>query len=246
MFDDFSAVTLSNQGQSENSITFEGFTFKRGFLQAVQVGTKVFDVHLHNLVFNNTFNDRTPIEVRTNFPGPYGPVTFEITDNEITIPNATVGVQAISVNGGNASTFHGTIGGNVIEHHAGGQDGGIGVFNDTSELAVDVIGNRITGNNFNEGISLFQFGPGSADVRLINNLVQGQVNKAGRPAGVSIEISAGDGKFEVLNNTLVNSESGISIGGRDDLGATWSGVVANNIVANMSGLGVSVVDPLQR
>ena len=154
-----------------------------------------------------------------------------------------MGVQAISVNGGNASTFHGTIGGNVIEHHAGGQDGGIGVFNDTSELAVDVIGNRITGNNFNEGISLFQFGPGSADVRLINNLVQGQVNKAGRPAGVSIEISAGDGKFEVLNNTLVNSESGISIGGRDDLGATWSGVVANNIVANMSGLGVSVVDP---
>ena len=78
VFDDFSAVTLSNQGQSENSITFEGFTFKRGFLQAVQVGTKVFDVHLHNLVFNDTFNDRTPIEVRTNFPGPYGPVTSKL------------------------------------------------------------------------------------------------------------------------------------------------------------------------
>src|SRR5262249_28764660 len=53
VFDDFSAVTLSNQDQSENSITFEGFTFKRGFLQAVQVGTKAFDVHVRNLVFND-------------------------------------------------------------------------------------------------------------------------------------------------------------------------------------------------
>jgi hypothetical protein len=243
VFGDFSAVTLSNQGESANSITFEGFTFSRGFLQAVQVGTKAFDVRIRNLVFADTFNDRTPIEVRTNFPGPYGPVAFEITDNVITIPSAFTGVQAISANGGNASTFHGTISGNLIEHHAGGQNGGIGVFNDTSDLAVDVIGNRVIGNNFNEGLSLFQFGPGSADVRFINNLVEGQVNEAGRPAAVSIDVSAGEGTFEVLNNTLVDSDTGISIGGRDDLGATWSGVVANNIVANMVHQGVTIDDP---
>jgi hypothetical protein len=47
----------------------------------------------------------------------------------------------------------------------------------------------------------------------------------------------------VANNTLVNSDIGILISGREDLGATWSGVVANNIVAGASNWGVTIHDP---
>src|SRR5262249_21013024 len=47
----------------------------------------------------------------------------------------------------------------------------------------------------------------------------------------------------VVNNTLVNSDTGISIGGRSDLGASWTGVVANNVVSNTTGWGIVLDDP---
>jgi hypothetical protein len=66
-------VTLSKQGETANSITFEGFTFNPGFQQAVQIGTNASDVRIRNIVFTDTFHVRAPIEVRKNFPGPRGP-----------------------------------------------------------------------------------------------------------------------------------------------------------------------------
>jgi hypothetical protein len=244
VLDDFASVLLLNAEPSANTIVFEGFTLNPGYVEARQTSTKPFDVRIRNLTFTDTYNDRSAIEIGTNFPGPYGPVTFEVSDNDITIPDTVNGIQAISVNGGDASTFQGTIRGNSIVHSAGGQSGAIGVFNNHSDLTVDVVGNRVIGANLNDGITFFQFGDGSANVRIINNLVEGQAGDTGNPAAVAISVGEGDASFFVLNNTLVDSETGISITGRDDLGATWSGVVANNIVANMSKWGITTHDPV--
>jgi hypothetical protein len=237
-------VNLFNLGSASNTIVFEGFTIDTGEVRVNQVSTQAFDVRIRNLVFTDTNLDQPAIDLGTNFPGPYGPVTFEITDNVITVPDRVFGAPTILVNGGHASTFSGKIQGNVIHQPAGGDGtGAIFVANAVSQLDVDVIGNHVTGANYNSGISFFQFGGGTANVRFINNLVEGQGGNSGQPAAMGISVGEGDATFLMLNNTLVNSEHGIAIGGRDDLGATWSGVVANNVVDNMSEWGITIDDP---
>jgi hypothetical protein len=243
VLNDLASVMLQNVAPRANSIVFEGFTLDRGFVDAVQLSSQPFDVRVHNLTFTGTYNDRTAIDVRSGTQSPLGPVAFEISGNNITIPDAFNGVQAISVGTGNASKFEGSIRNNAIQQFAGGQEGGIGVFNLASQLNVDVIGNRITGTSFNTGLLMYQFGEGNSNVRFINNLVDGQISDAGRPAALSIQASDGEVSFQVLNNTIVNSDSGISIGGRSDLGASWNGVVANNVVANIADWGIDLDDP---
>ena len=237
-------VNLFNLEPKSNSIVFEGFTIDSGDVRANQVSTRPFDVRIRGLTFTETYLDRPAIDVRTSIPGPYGPVTFEISGNNITIPDATFGGHGIIVNGGYASTFEGTIHDNTILDMAGVEGGGIVVANATSQLTVDVIGNQITGTQFNNGIALHQFDEGSAAVRIINNLVAGQVTEGGQPGAVAIGISNGAATFLVANNTLVNSDQGISINGyQDDDVPTWGGVVANNIVANINNWGIIMEDP---
>jgi hypothetical protein len=241
---DFASVSLFNMGRSSNSIVFEGFRLNPGFVQAVQLSSQPFDVKIRNITVTDTYNDREAIEVRTGLYDSYGPVTFDISNNDIRIPDAYFSITAIAVNGVNASTFQGSIHNNRIEDLAGNEGAAIGVYNYVSDLDVDVIGNEITGSNFNNGIIFDQFSNGTSNLRVINNLVDGQVSVAGHVGAVAIGISEGDATFLVANNTVVNSDHGISISGRDDLGATWSGVVANNVVADINNWGVNINDPL--
>ena len=46
-----------------------------------------------------------------------------------------------------------------------------------------------------------------------------------------------------MNNTAADGDNGILVTGRDDLGASWNGVVANNIVSGMSGSGIVIGQP---
>jgi hypothetical protein len=243
VLDDVASVVLYNSETKSNSIVFEGFTLNLGFVQATQRSALPFDVRVRNNVFTDTYNDRSAIEIENGFEGPYGVVTFDISDNVITIPDAYFAINAIAVNGGHTTTTQGTIRNNKIVQLGGGQSSGIFVANNFSELKVDVIGNHVSGANMNSGISFFQFGDGMADIRIVNNFVEGQVDEAGQPAGIGIAATEGDTEFLILNNTVVNSEHGIAISGDSQVGATWSGVVANNIVANMSEWGITIDDP---
>lgn len=242
VLDDLAAVVLSNPATLSNSIVFEGFRLNPGFVRAAQRSSQPFDLRVRNNTFTDTFNDHPAIELDTGLNGPYGAVSFDISDNAVTIPDAFFAINAIFVNGGLASKFQGTIRNNKFVDLAGGQGAAILVANNSSELKVDVVGNHISGTNYNNGVFVHQFGEGSADVRVINNLVEGQVDDAGRPGAVAIAVSQGNANFVVANNTLVNSENGISIGGAQ-FGATWQGVVANNIVANISEFGISIDNP---
>jgi hypothetical protein len=214
-----------------------------GFVQATQRSALPFDVRVRNNVFNDTYNDRSAVEIDNGFEGPYGAVTFDVADNVITIPDAYFAINAIFVNGGHASSTQGTIRNNKIVQLGGGQSSGIYVANNFSQLQVDVVGNHVTGENMNSGISFFQSGDGIADVRIVNNFVEGQVDEAGQPAGIGISATEGDTEFLILNNTIVNSEHGIAISGNSQVGATWSGTVANNIVADMSKWGITIDQP---
>jgi hypothetical protein len=243
---DLHFVQLLNPAPLSNRIRFEYFTLTRGFVSAVQNSNQTFDVGIQHLTIQNTFNSRPAIEVRNGQPGPFGPLQVGIVGNRVTIPpNSQPGpVNAISVEGGNAVSLLGLIQQNRIDHFDGGQDGGIAVFNVEADLDVTVVANEIRGSAFNNGVRFFQFGEGSSTVRFLDNLVVGQTTESGVPGSYAILADAGTTAFEIVNNTAVEGNDGIIVVGRDDLGATWSGVVANNIVSGMTGAGMALFGPV--
>jgi hypothetical protein len=93
-------------------------------------------------------------------------------------------------------------------------------------------------------VSFFQFGAGDARLRYVDNLVTGQVANAGAPAAFVVNVSGGRARFEMLNNTAADSDLGILVSGRTDLGARVSGLVANNVVAHIARAGIGIDDEL--
>ncbi len=225
----------------------EGMTITNGRLVAVQGGEGTFDVTFRDNLILDTFSFGSAVEIRSgNTQPPYGPVLFDVSDNQITVDGFSAGDQigAISV-GSFESDGSGRISGNVIvQTGESTQSAVIGSYSGIHSLTVDILNNDIGGQGFNNGISLFQFAPGgSITARVINNLVRGgQINVAGQPGGIGLNVSQGDGIFTVVNNTIADGEAGILVSARTDLGATLTGVLANNIVARNSSVGISI-DP---
>ncbi len=227
----------------------EGITIENGRLLAVQGGEGTFDVTFRDNVVLDTYSYGSAVEIYSgNTQPPYGPVLFDVSDNRITVDGFSAGDQigAISV-GGFLSEGSGRITGNVIvQTGEETQNAVIGLYNADQVFTVDVLANDIGGQGFNNGISLFQFSPGGAmTARIVNNLIRGgQIDVAGQPGGIGLNVSQGDGAFTVVNNTIANGESGISVSARLDLGATLSGVLANNIVVGHSDYGMGIEDDL--
>ncbi len=225
----------------------EGMTIANGRLVAVQGGEGAFDVTFRANVILDTYSYGAAVEIRSgNTQPPYGPVTFDVSDNRITVDGFSAGDQigAISV-GSFESDGRGRIAGNVIvQTGESTQNAVIGAYSGAHALTVDILANDIGGQGFNNGISLFQFAPGgSITARVVNNLVRGgQIDVAGQPGGIGLNVSQGSGVFTVVNNTIANGDRGILVGGRADLGATLTGVLANNIVAGHASDGISIED----
>jgi hypothetical protein len=228
-------------------VRVEGLTIENGTLVAVQGGEGTFDVTFANNVIQDTFSFGSAIEVRSgNTQPPYGPVLFEVIGNDITVDGFAAGDQvgAISI-GSFESEGVGRVVGNVIRQNGEStQNAVISAASGPQDLAIEILANDIGGHGFNAGISLFQFAPGgSLSAWVIDNLVRGgQINVAGQPAGIGLNVSQGDGDFTVVNNTIVNGETGILVSARGDLGATLTGVLANNLVAFNTNAGIGIED----
>jgi len=243
---DLHFVLLTNPSPLANRIRFEYFTLPRGHVSAVQTSSGTFDVGIQYLTIQNTFNGLPEIEVRTSSPGgPFGALQVGIVGNRLTIPanSQTFPVTAISLEGGNASSLTGLIQQNRIDHFDGGQDGAIGVFNIDADLEVTVLANEIRGSAYNDGVLFFQFGNGSSTVRFLDNLVVGQTTESGAPASYVMLVDGGTAAFEIVNNTAAAGDNGILVTGRDDLGASWSGIVANNVISGMTNVGIAIGQP---
>jgi hypothetical protein len=227
------------------TVVIEGLTFEIGNFSARQGGQGTLDVTFrNNVVEDSTF--RNAIEVSTgNTSPPYGPVIFLVEDNIINIEDEVV--SGISIGSFLGTGNLGVIANNRITASNTGQAAAISVYGSSnSSFFVDVIGNEISGQNFNSGISLRLNGTGGfLTARAINNVISGQSNVAGRPAGIALSNNSsgfGHANFEVINNTLAFNERGISYGGRDDLGATSNAIFLNNVIAFNSLTGISLSD----
>ncbi|MBZ0089083.1 MAG: hypothetical protein K8H90_01765, partial [Thermoanaerobaculia bacterium] len=225
----------------------EGMTITNGRLTAVQGGEGTFDVTFRDNVILDSFTFGSAVEIRSgNTNPPYGPVRFDVSDNRITVDGFSAGDQigAISV-GGFLSEGTGRIAGNVVvQTGESTQNAVIGLYNGDQLFTVDVLANDIGGQGFNNGISCYQFATGGTmTARIVNNLIRGgQIDVAGQPGGIGLNIGGGDAVIAVVNNTIANGERGILVGGRADLGATLTGVLANNIVAGHVDDGISIED----
>jgi hypothetical protein len=223
------------------TVVIEGITIEAGRIILRQGGEGTFNVTARDNVIQQTATYGSAIGIDSaNTQPPYGPTLFLVESNQISINlDPDDAVSAISAGGFQGGGNVGSIVGNVINQIGGDQNAAISLSNGNVSLSVDVLGNQITGTNFNSGVSLYQYADGSLSARVVNNTISGQVSTAGAPAGISLNVSEGDGSFTVVNNSVAYNERGVLVNGRSDLGATISGTLANNIIAfNTSGVSI--------
>ena len=236
------SILASSTGTTDNDFTIQGITIENGIILVIHGSTGSLNVAIVGNSILKGFMANPTISIRAVNVNPpvISDITFSILNNRITVPVASQ-IDGISIDSGNNAAATGVIKGNTIIMQ--GSDGGaaIQLGNGEQTLIVDVIGNVISGANYDQGIWVSQFSPGgNTTVKILNNLITGQSGNVGSPGAISINGSQGSISFSVFNNTLSGNEDAITISGRNDLGAGMVGNVENNIIANSTDIGISI------
>lgn len=231
-------------GAAATTITVESLTIN-GSLRA---GPSTGDLAVH---FNsNTVSvtgDNLAIEVSSGTGPPYGNVTAEIRGNQVTATGPAefcsgIGFGPIEDTG----TSSVVIANNIVTVTNCGEGTAISATNGPGEtLSADILANRVDATGTDDGIELRNFeqtAGSNLSGRIINNLVIGQVDVAGFPGAIVVSADGFEpiNNVQVINNTVTGNQSGIGVDARTDLGASITGVVANNIVANNSNIGLGI------
>jgi hypothetical protein len=235
-FAPFSSFFAGPLGAGDHHVRFEGLRFENGSIRVFQNAAGALDVAVVDNIFEASPNGGPAIELSAN--AVTGPVEFAFEDNRVVVPDRDDGSQGIVAFPGGAVSMEGVIRGNRITMGSNTQGAAVSLPNDASTFNVDVFANVIDGSGYQEGISVFSFGPGSVAARLADNVVSGTAGEGSREA-ITVYASMGAIEALIVNNTLAENQTAIAIGGRPDLGGSFDGLVANNaIVGNERGLNV--------
>jgi len=202
-------------------------------------GTGNLDFSLLGSTVTTSGSYNVAVSVSSGTSPPYGNVNAVIEGNTVTHTGGGVGAQCAGINVGSifdSGTSFARIANNRVSVLGCGQGDAISVYNGPGEtLTADVIGNQVDATNTNDGIMLrnFQQAPNSRlVVRAINNVVTGQLNEAGAPGGLVVSADGFQSiDATIVNNTLAHNQINLLVSGRTDLGASISGVIANNVIA---------------
>jgi cysteine-rich repeat protein len=197
----------------------------------VRRGTSTLDVTVRNCAIE-TMSNNAGIYV-TSEASSVGAVVFHIEDNTIHYPGSFAST-AIQVANNFPAPMTGVISGNTITVPNAGSEG-IDLFSFGESMTVDIVGNRITGGPSNPGVDLTAAG-GTITARMVGNLL------AHLDTGVMLAANAGTTNLTLANNTVIDTQVGMRLGGRADLGAVLQGVVANNLVGHSPLCGI-LIDP---
>ena len=222
---------------SAATIVVEGLAFTSRILTTP--GTANLDFSLLDSTVTVSGSYTVAVDVRSGTFPPYGSVNATLEGNTVTETGSGAGDQCAGINFGgifDSGASFARIANNQVNVTGCGQGAAISVYNGPGEkLTADVIGNRVDATNTNDGILLrnFQQAPNShLIVRAINNVVTGQVSEAGAPAGLVVSADGFQSiAATIVNNTLAHNDINLLVSGRTDLGASISGVIANNVVA---------------
>jgi hypothetical protein len=239
-------IIAGGSGATNNSFTIQGITLQQGNILVGQGSTGTLTANILNNVIVQSFTPRPAISVSVGNLGPIkGNVTFSILNNRMTVPFDSW-ATGIAIQTNDSASATGVIGSNVVVMQGSPYGAAIDLANGSRTLTVDVIGNTVSGTDYDSGISLSQGAPGGTiTARVINNLITGQNGNAGGPAAIGVYDSQGTLNFAIINNTVANNRGGILIGGRTDLGAVMNGDVANNIIADNIQTGLSIDPPFE-
>lgn len=174
------------------------------------------------------------IAIRSGNVGPLrGPVFFAIEGNEASIQGGGSEAYGIALQLNDYADATGVIRDNVVIANDIGQGGVIDVSNGHRVIQVSVIRNRISGANYNSGILLYQYASGSITATVAGNEVSAQPGSQNGPAAIEVNGSGENAQVsvDIVNNTVVDSRTGIQVSGRTDLGAVVTGEIANNLIA---------------
>jgi len=234
------SVSAVFTGADGHTIDIEGLWFDAGAILVNQAASgPLTALVVHNRLVSSFSNGTPAIELRTGGTDPVGSITFELSDNTMSVP-AGDHQTGIHVESSNGSDCTGRIAGNVIEMKGSSDGAAILVSNPAgASLSTDVIANEILGAAFDRGIAVLQgSATGSSDVRILDNLVIGQGGEIGGPGAIAFSGSAGTLTATVVNNTVVKGEDGIQ--GTASGSGTVEGLVANNLVSDNSHSGIQI------
>lgn len=229
-------VAITPADDADCRISIENLRFLEGFVRVRHEGTGTLELVLTgNVVLGNP--NLPAIDISAGFSGdPRGPIDLEITENGIQpLESETNPPLGIMITPFLASELTGRIRQNFLFLPAGEQGRALLVLNNGSAMDIDVVSNQFVGEAPGSAIDITQDGiGGSLQARVLGNLVRG-FGQLGS-AAVAGYATAGSLDVTIVNNTLFENGSAISLGGRADLGGTLAGVVANNlIVGNLRG-----------
>ena len=237
------SVIAADGGDGDVRVEIEGLTLKEGRIRARQAGSGRFAVAIrNNTILRTKFG--TAIDVSSVTQTSLGPTDFEIADNTIHIGVApATQASAIAFIAFGSAAKSGVIRGNRIEQIGGGQGRVIDVSNADAPLAIDVVGNRISGSQFNNGIAIVQSGGGSVTALIANNAVSGQVNVAGASGAIVAKVDQGIGLLTIVNNSVAFNERGLIATGQPGPSVHVTAAIANNIIAfNTTGLNIEDIN----
>jgi hypothetical protein len=235
-------ISASSAGTADNdfTITIQGITLEDGVILVSHNSAGTFNVSIVGNHIVKGYATNPTIEISKSG---VGDTIFNISDNQITVPEASQ-ITGISIGSWSGSTgISGIIKGNTIVMKGTDQGSAISVVSlgNCKALDVDIIGNVISGTNYTEGISITQQNSdGNTTVGIFNNLITGQNGNVGAPGAISVNGSAGNINLKICNNTLSDNSNGICIQGQIGQGAIISGSVENNIITNSTSYGLDI------
>jgi hypothetical protein len=207
------------------------------------------DLHvLNNVISGNDFNGAVEVNAGTGASGTYGTATVSVIGNHITQTASGSCTDAVAIVGVPA-TFNATVVGNDFTLSNLSQCGAVdAVVGGGGNGTVLIDRNVVHGSNYDYGLLVRNFGvnPGNPGglltAQVTNNLVWGEFGNTGAPGGIVVTADGNNAGLaaQVVNNTVVDNRLGILVAVRDDLGASVTGGMFNNIVAFNSQSGVGV------
>jgi hypothetical protein len=224
-------------------VTVQGLAVN-GFIRAT-VGAGDLELHvLGNTVTLDSIAGGLAIFVSGSSPA--GELTARIAGNAVTAGGGS-SCEGIHV-GPVASASTATVTGNQVTVLSGCSQGmGIHAANAAGwPLIVDILGNHVVAPGASSGIlAINQFSSAGSllQARIVNNVVTGQVLRVGQLGGLVVASTGATAiAAQVVNNTVVGNDSGLRVDANTANGATVTGVVANNLVAHNTAVGLEI-DP---
>jgi len=229
-------VLAQTAPSGDQRISVHGLAFQGGYVRVIQASTGRLTAEVRDNQITTDVSTSPGIWIEGTGDGP---IDADVSGNLLVVAaDYTEQQMGIAVVASPTTTsMHVAIDHNAISMSAGSEARAIALFGG-DDSAFDVIANQIHGVAYNAGIDVSQSGSGAMAVRILDNLVTGQVSRSGVSGAIVLFADAGSLDATLVNNTF--PYDGVGLATRIDAPASASVLVANNIFSGNSGGAMSI------